>query len=66
MYRTDDPLADFHRWDAEQQRELNKLPKCAYCDEPIQEDYCYEINDEPICNACVEAHHRKRTEDYMI
>lgn len=65
MYRTDDPLADFHRWDAEQQRELDKLPKCAYCDEPIQDEYCYDINDELVCNVCMEEHHRKRTEDYI-
>ena len=36
-----------------QQSELDELPKCYYCDEPIQEEYCYEINDELICVDCL-------------
>ena len=39
--------------DNKQQLELDKLPKCYYCDEPIQEEYCYEINDELICVECL-------------
>ena len=36
-----------------QQLELYKLPKCYYCEEPISEEYCYEINDELICVECL-------------
>ncbi len=64
MY-TDDPLRDFARHDAEQARELAKLPVCAECGEPIQTEECYEINDELICPECLERYHRKRVEDYV-
>ena len=63
--RTDDPLADFDRWDAEQQATLNKLPKCAECGEPIQDDYCYEINDECVCPDCLDYNHKHWVEDYI-
>ena len=62
---TDDPIADFHRHDAEQQEWLEKLPVCSYCDEPIQDDYLYEINDELICEECLNDNFRKNVEDYI-
>ena len=65
MFRTDDPVADFDRWDEEQQRQLEKLPKCAYCGEPIQDDIYFEINGEPVCEECLIEHHRKAVEDYV-
>lgn len=64
MLRSDDPIADFNAWDDDQQTMLDRLPKCSYCEEPIQDDYCYEINDELICEECLKEHHRKWTEDY--
>lgn len=63
--RTDDPLADFERHDAEQQRRLDKLPRCGYCDEPITDDIYYEINGECVCEECLKEHHRKAVEDYV-
>jgi formylmethanofuran dehydrogenase subunit E len=65
MFYTDDPERDFRAYDAKQARYLAKLPKCADCDEPIQEDHFYLINDEPICADCMEANYRKRVEDYV-
>ena len=65
MYITDDPLEDFARHDAEQARELEKLPICAECGEPIQTEECYEINDELVCPDCLEYHYRKEVEDYI-
>lgn len=65
MFRTDDPLADFDRYDAEQQRELDKLPVCADCGEPVTDDYFYLINDEVICPDCLAAGYRKADEDYV-
>ncbi|MBQ8528852.1 MAG: hypothetical protein IJ459_03860 [Clostridia bacterium] len=64
FYRTDDPVADFMAYEAEKQRQLDRLPKCCECDEPIQTDACYEINGELICPECLVENHRKRTEDY--
>ena len=63
--RMADPVADYAAYDAHQQSELDKLPRCSYCDEPIQDDFYYEINDELICPECLEQHHRKWVDDYV-
>lgn len=65
MFITGDPLADFDRYDAEQQRRMDKLPVCADCGEPVQADHFYLINDEVICPDCLEAGYRKAVEDYV-
>lgn len=65
VYRSDDPVADFERYDAEQQRRLSELPVCSECGEPVQDDFYYEINDEIICQECLDRDFRKRTEDYI-
>ena len=65
MSYTDNPIEDFNRWDAEQTEQLKRLPKCAECGKPIQDEECYEINDELICPNCLEENHRKQTSDYI-
>jgi formylmethanofuran dehydrogenase subunit E len=65
MFYTDDPVADFLSYDAECEREMDNLPRCSECDEPIQDDFCYEFNGELICPDCLEANHRKLVEDYV-
>lgn len=62
-FRTDDPISDFERHDSEQQSLLDKLPECSYCGEKIQDEFCYEINGELICDDCMDEHHRKGVED---
>ncbi len=66
MFYTDDPIADFSRHFDEQEAEhrayIESLPKCEYCRKPIEDDYCYVINDEPICEECLEHYHRKKVE----
>lgn len=64
MSYTDNPIADFDRWDAEQTEQLKRLPKCAECGEPIQDEECFEINGELICPECLQNNHRKWTSDY--
>lgn len=54
MYRTDDPIADFNRWDEEQAAFEERLPRCEYCGEACYETY-YEINGEIICEECIES-----------
>lgn len=54
MYYTDDPVADFHRHDAECEAQLDKLPVCCQCGEPIQQDDAVYINDEYICDRCLD------------
>ena len=65
MFYTDGPLADFARHDAEQQAQLEKLPVCCECDEPIQDEHCYEINGEYICEECLNDNHRKVVDDIV-
>lgn len=64
-YRTDDPVRDAERYIDEQEKALEKLPKCSCCKHHIQDDYLYEINDELICEECLEQNFRKRIEDYV-
>ena len=59
MFFTDDPVADFDRWDAEQNKQLERHPRCADCDNHVQDDHYYLINDEVICPACIEAYRRE-------
>ena len=60
-----DALDDFLRHDAEQEEKLEKRPTCAECQEPIQEEFCYEINGEYICEHCLRAYFRVSVEDIM-
>ena len=55
----------FKRHDAEQQSQLDKLPVCSECGEPIQDDFCFEINGELICESCLENNHKKWVEDFI-
>jgi SLT domain-containing protein len=64
FYRTDNPVADFTRYDAEQQKELEKCPKCSECSEYIQDEHYYEINDEVVCEECLNQNFRKNTDDF--
>lgn len=64
MTFTDDPIADFERYDAEQQAKLEELPICDYCDEHIQSDYYYLIFDDVICEDCLNDNFRRNIEDY--
>lgn len=46
-------------------RELEKLPKCDCCGEPIQDDYFYNIDGTFICEECLNSEYRKNTDDYL-
>ena len=59
MCWTDDPIADFERYDAAQEAKLERLPVCEECGEPIQDDYAYYINDIWICESCMKANYRR-------
>lgn len=51
------------RHDAEQEAELQKLPKCDKCGQPMQDEYCYDIEGEHICENCLKKHYRVSVED---
>ena len=59
FFRSDDPGRDFDRWDAEQSKKLERLPKCGICGEPIQSEHYYEINGDNVCPDCLENEFRK-------
>lgn len=65
MLFTDDPVADAERYAAEQDKALECLPVCCECMQHIQNDYCFEINDEIICETCLNDNYRKFTTDLM-
>ncbi len=56
---SDDPLMDFEHHDREQAKRLAELPVCDICDDPIQDDFYYEINGENICEHCLDQFFRK-------
>jgi formylmethanofuran dehydrogenase subunit E len=62
MYRTGDPISDFAQRDREEAEWLDKLPKCADCGEPIQDDHYFLINDKPVCPCCLEDNYKKVNE----
>ncbi len=54
----------FERHEAEQEKWLAKRPICSCCEEHIQDDRLYIINDEFICPDCIEDFSHC-TDDYM-
>ena len=54
-YYSDNPIADFNRWDKENTDWRNSRPRCYYCEEPIQTDACYVVNGHKYCLDCSEA-----------
>ena len=64
MFYTDDPIKDYERYCIEEEKLRALLPECADCGEKIEDDKCYVINDEPICESCME-HYKVRTSDLM-
>lgn len=62
MYITDNPIADFNRYDRGREREIRKLPRCTECDEHILDEYAYYINDEWICSKCLNENYRREVD----
>ena len=65
MYYTDDPVADWDRYCADQERELEKLPKCEICGEPITDEYLYDIDGDLVCEECLKDNYRRSTDYYI-
>lgn len=64
----DELLDNYDLWErheAEREEALQKLPVCYECDEPIQDEHLYHINDMFICEKCMIENYLKRTEDFM-
>ena len=63
-FRSGDPVADFRRWEREQQEWEDSLPRCEHCGEPIDE-FVWEIDGEILCDDCARAAYRHDVEDYV-
>lgn len=63
--RTDDSVADAEAYMKELEDALALLPECSECGEHIQDEHCFVINDEPICERCMNENYRKYTMDLM-
>lgn len=66
FYQTDNPVADAERYYNDKEKELEKLPECDECGDPIQDECCYEINKKYICEKCLNANHRVFTENLIM
>jgi len=49
----------FVQHDAEQEKQLDRLPVCEYCEEPIQDEYAYYIEGCWFCESCMNEHFRR-------
>ena len=68
-YRTDDPIADHLRHEDRLYEALIRQPKCACCDEHIQDDDLYDFDGDLICPECLHDwlndNYKKQTIDYI-
>ena len=64
IFRSGSLSQDLDNYERAQAQALAKLPRCSECDEPIQDDFCYEINGELICEECLKEY-RRSTEDFV-
>lgn len=59
---------NYSQWQAhqrQQERLLDKLPKCDYCKKTIQDEDLYEIGCLIVCPDCLDKHYKRKTEDFM-
>ena len=64
MFYTDDPVADFDRYDMAMAQREAKLPICEKCGKPIYERY-FEIDNEILCEKCMDDEYGRSTEDWF-
>ena len=67
FFRSGDPLDDFDRWDAEQERMRARLPTCENpkCKKRIDAELYFEIDGEILCENCMIDRYGRSTEDYI-
>ena len=57
---------NYSQWKAherEMEQRLARRPVCSYCDNPIQDDFFYEIDCEMVCEECLNQHFRRMVEE---
>lgn len=55
---TDEPDRDWDAFCEHQDMLHGMLPVCCECDCSIEDEFCYEINGEVLCETCMEQHKR--------
>jgi hypothetical protein len=55
----------WERHDRECEAMLDLLPVCDKCKKLIQDDFYFDIEEEILCEKCMEDKCMRRTEDYM-
>ena len=69
MFYTDDPVSDFERHDAQQEKWLQSRPVCEVCGDHIQDEHLYDIDGDLVCEECLaeymKEHYRQSTERYL-
>ena len=63
MYRTDDPVADFDRYDRDRADKESRLPHCDCCGCAISNHY-WNINGEIYCEECLNDNFMRDAENY--
>lgn len=64
-FRSGDPLDDFDCYDAQQAAWEAKLPQCERCGKHIQDDICFEIGNEILCENCMNDEYGRSTQDFV-
>ena len=59
MSFTDDPIRDFEKHDAEQERWLQSRPVCSECGEHIQDEELFDIDGDLVCEECLTDYMKK-------
>lgn len=47
------------------EEEQGKLPKCCECDQPIEDDNCFEFDNQLICPRCLNDNHKRSTYEFI-
>lgn len=58
MFLSDNPVADFDRWDRQQNKLLERLPRCRRCGKPIQQERAVCIEGIWYCDECLDDYRR--------
>lgn len=65
MFRSDDPGADFDRWDAYMESQRRELPRCDHCNRPIEDERYVNFDGFRVCPHCLESHYTVDNEAYI-
>ena len=64
-FRNGDPDRDFDRYDRQMSQLEAKLPQCEKCCRPIHDDIYYEIDNEILCEDCMQDMYAGSTHDWL-